>query len=42
MNSELQVTDIKIGDGKELVKGALITTQYEGFLQDGTNTNLTK
>ncbi|MBE7213997.1 FKBP-type peptidyl-prolyl cis-trans isomerase [Shewanella benthica] len=36
MNSELQVTDIKIGDGKELVKGALITTQYEGFLQDGT------
>ena len=36
MNSELQVTDIKIGDGKELVKGALITTQYEGFLQDGS------
>ena len=36
MNSELQVTDIKIGDGKELVKGALITTQYEGFLSDGS------
>ena len=36
MNSELHVTDIKIGDGKELVKGALITTQYEGFLQDGS------
>jgi len=34
--TELQVTDIEIGDGKEAVKGALITTQYRGFLQDGT------
>jgi peptidylprolyl isomerase len=36
MSSELQVTDIQLGDGKEVVKGALITTQYRGFLQDGT------
>lgn len=36
MSSELQVTDIQLGDGKEAVKGALITTQYRGFLQDGT------
>ena len=34
--TELQVTDLIIGDGKEAVKGALITTQYRGFLQDGT------
>ncbi|WP_017219881.1 FKBP-type peptidyl-prolyl cis-trans isomerase [Moritella dasanensis] len=32
----LQITDIVIGDGKEAVKGALITTQYRGFLGDGT------
>jgi peptidylprolyl isomerase len=36
MSSELQVTDIQLGDGKEAVKGALITTQYRGFLEDGT------
>jgi peptidylprolyl isomerase len=36
MSSELQVTDIQPGDGKEAVKGALITTQYRGFLEDGT------
>ncbi len=34
--AELQVTDLVVGDGKETVKGALITTQYRGFLQDGT------
>lgn len=32
----LEITDIIIGDGKEAVKGALITTQYRGFLSDGT------
>lgn len=36
MNSELQITDIEIGTGKEVVKGALIFVQYEGFLEDGT------
>ncbi|MGT2490123.1 FKBP-type peptidyl-prolyl cis-trans isomerase [Cupriavidus basilensis] len=36
MSSELQVEDIRPGDGKEVVKGALITTQYTGYLEDGT------
>ncbi len=36
MSSELQVEDLQLGDGKEVVKGALITTQYSGFLEDGT------
>jgi peptidylprolyl isomerase len=33
---ELEVTDIRPGEGKQAVKGALITTQYTGWLQDGT------
>ncbi|MGL4315832.1 MAG: FKBP-type peptidyl-prolyl cis-trans isomerase [Pseudomonas sp.] len=36
MSSELQIEDIQPGDGKAVVKGALITTQYRGFLEDGT------
>jgi peptidylprolyl isomerase len=36
MNSELQVEDIQVGTGKAVVKGALITTQYQGWLEDGT------
>jgi len=36
MSNELQVVDIRLGDGKALVKGALITTQYHGALEDGT------
>lgn len=36
MSSELQIEDIQVGEGKEVVKGALITTQYSGFLEDGT------
>lgn len=36
MNNELQVTDIELGSGKAVVKGALITTHYTGFLEDGT------
>lgn len=36
MNDELRIEDIRIGDGKAAVKGALITTQYNGFLEDGT------
>lgn len=35
-NEELQITDIRQGDGKAVVKGALITTQYTGTLEDGT------
>lgn len=34
--NELKITDTVIGDGKEAVKGALLTMQYEGFLEDGT------
>lgn len=36
MNHELRIEDIQLGTGKEVVKGALITTQYDGFLEDGT------
>ncbi len=36
MNSELIVEDLQPGDGKAVVKGALITTQYRGWLEDGT------
>ena len=35
-SDELQITDIRQGDGKAVVKGALITTQYTGTLEDGT------
>lgn len=34
--NELQIEDILVGNGKEVVKGALITTQYRGQLEDGT------
>lgn len=37
MSNELQVTDLVEGQGKEVVKGALIITQYRGFLEDGTS-----
>ena len=36
MNDELQIEDLLVGDGKAVVKGALITTQYRGWLEDGT------
>jgi peptidylprolyl isomerase len=36
MGDELQIEDIRVGDGKAVVKGALITTQYRGTLEDGT------
>ncbi len=34
--NELQIKDVVIGMGKETVKGALLITQYEGLLEDGT------
>ncbi|WP_350403036.1 FKBP-type peptidyl-prolyl cis-trans isomerase [Pseudomonas sp. W17] len=37
MSDELRVIDIQPGDGKAVVKGALITTQYRGFLEDGSS-----
>ncbi|CAH0228995.1 FK506-binding protein [Pseudomonas sp. Bi70] len=36
MSDELRVEDLQIGDGKAVVKGALITTQYRGWLEDGS------
>jgi peptidylprolyl isomerase len=33
---DLEIIDIEVGNGKEAVKGALLITQYEGFLEDGT------
>ena len=36
MSDELQITDLVTGEGKEAVRGALITTQYTGWLEDGT------
>lgn len=36
MSSELQIEDIVVGDGKTVVKGALITSHYTGYLEDGT------
>ena len=36
MSAELQIIDLKVGEGKEAVRGALITTHYTGWLEDGT------
>jgi peptidylprolyl isomerase len=36
MSSELIIEDLQPGDGKAVVKGALITTQYRGWLEDGS------
>lgn len=36
MNDELQIDELELGEGKAAVKGALITTQYRGWLEDGS------
>lgn len=36
MSNELQVIDLVPGDGKAVVKGALIRAHYRGTLADGT------
>ena len=36
MSDELKIEDLQPGTGKAAVKGALITTQYRGWLEDGT------
>jgi peptidylprolyl isomerase len=36
MTKTLEITDLVIGEGKECVKGALITTHYRGCLANGT------
>lgn len=35
-DATLQIIDLVMGDGKTCVKGALIQTQYTGWLADGT------
>jgi len=36
MTEQLRIEDLIPGTGKAVVKGALITTQYNGFLEDGS------
>ncbi|ERH51610.1 peptidylprolyl isomerase [Ectopseudomonas chengduensis] len=36
MTDDLIIEDLQLGDGKAVVKGALITTQYRGWLADGS------
>ena len=36
MSSELIITEIVPGTGKETAKGALVVVDYEGFLENGT------
>ncbi|MCD4865391.1 FKBP-type peptidyl-prolyl cis-trans isomerase [Pseudomonas sp. PLB05] len=36
MSDEVRIEDLVVGDGKAVVKGALITTHYKGWLDDGT------
>lgn len=36
MSDELEIDDVQLGEGKAVVKGALITTHYRGQLEDGT------
>lgn len=36
MIDALRIEDLQPGDGEEAVKGALITTHYTGWLEDGT------
>lgn len=35
-DATLQIIDLVLGEGKTCVKGALISTQYTGWLADGT------
>lgn len=35
-NHEIRIEDLIEGSGKAVVKGALITTEYTGWLEDGT------
>jgi len=35
MTQELNIVDLRLGEGKAVVKGALITTNYKGTLEDG-------
>lgn len=34
--STVEITEIKVGDGIEVIKGALVFIHYDGHLEDGT------
>ncbi|MFB9156453.1 FKBP-type peptidyl-prolyl cis-trans isomerase [Chromobacterium violaceum] len=36
MSEELKIEDLVVGEGKEVVRGALITSHYTGWLEDGS------
>lgn len=36
MDQQLKIEDLQLGEGKEVVRGALITTHYTGWLEDGS------
>ena len=36
MDGELRITDLQLGEGKAVVRGALITVQYRGSLANGS------
>lgn len=36
MTNDLQIQDVELGNGKAIVKGALIRAHYRGTLEDGT------
>ena len=36
MDQQLKMEDLQLGEGKEVVRGALITTHYTGWLEDGS------
>ena len=35
-SDELKIIDIQVGEGREIVRGALVRVNYEGRLDDGT------
>lgn len=36
MDGEVRITDLQLGEGKAVVRGALITVQYRGSLANGS------
>lgn len=34
--NDLKITDVTVGSGLEVVKGAVVICEYSGFLRDGT------
>jgi peptidylprolyl isomerase len=36
MDQQLKIEDLQLGEGKAVVRGALITTHYTGWLEDGS------